>query len=48
MVRNLFSMEYVGPELKGFDLLDKPYVSFIESIGQRQEIGFICNHENEI
>lgn len=41
MVRNLLVKEYVGPEMKGFDLTSKPYIEFIKSIGDRQEVGFL-------
>jgi len=41
MIRNLLVMEYVGPEMKGFDLASKPYQAFLESVRDRAEIGFI-------
>ncbi len=41
IVRNMLVMEYVGPEMKGFDLNSKPYTEFIKSLGERQEIGFL-------
>jgi len=41
IVRNMLVMEYVGPEMKGFDLTSKSYTEFIKSVGNRQEIGFL-------
>lgn len=41
IVRNMLVMEYVGPEMKGFDLSSKPYTAFLDSIDGRNEIGFI-------
>ncbi len=32
MVRNMLIMEYVGPELKGFDINSKPYTAFFDSL----------------
>ncbi len=40
MVRNMLAMEYVGPELKGFDQYSKPFSAFLESMQSRKEIGF--------
>jgi len=41
LVRNMLVMEYVGPEMRGFDLSSKPYTAFLDSIKDRKEIGFI-------
>lgn len=41
MVRNMLVMEYVGPEMKGFDLASKPYQAFLDSVKGRKEIGCI-------
>ena len=40
MVRNMLVKEYVGPEVRGFDLASTPYVEFINSVGKRKEIGW--------
>ena len=39
IVRNMLVKEYVGPDLKGFDLAGELYTKFIRSIGKRKEIG---------
>ncbi len=41
IVRNLLVKEYVGPEIRGFDLASKPYTEFMKSIGDRRNIGFL-------
>jgi len=41
IVRNMLAMEYVGPELRGFDPAAKPYTAFLESMKGRKDIGFI-------
>jgi ribosomal protein S18 acetylase RimI-like enzyme len=41
LVRNLLLKEYVGPEMKGFDLTSEPYTLFLKSVGRRKEIGFL-------
>jgi GNAT superfamily N-acetyltransferase len=41
IVRNMLVMEYVGPEMKGFDLKAKPYTAFQDSIKGRSAVGFI-------
>jgi ribosomal protein S18 acetylase RimI-like enzyme len=43
MVLNLFTMEYVGPELRGFDLNSKPYTEFTKSLVGRTGIGYIIS-----
>ena len=40
MVRNLLAMEYVRPEMRGFDLSSRPYALFLESIRSRSTVGF--------
>ncbi len=40
IVRNMLTMEYVGPDMSGFDLLSKPYTDFQDSIKGRRSIGF--------
>ncbi len=40
LVRSMLVMEYVGPDLKGFDLSSTAYSAFTESIKDRQRIGF--------
>ncbi len=44
MVRNMLVKEYVGPEMKGFDLTSKPYTEFVKSIGDRQRVGFLTGY----
>lgn len=34
VVRNILVMEYVGPEIRGFDLNSKPYTAFLESLNK--------------
>ncbi len=41
LIRNMLVMEYVGPELKGFDLNSKSYSAFLESIKGKNAIGFL-------
>ena len=41
LVTNLLTMEYIGPEMKGFDLRSDAYTRFLKSIGPRNEIGFL-------
>lgn len=41
IVCNMLTMEYVGPELKGFDPESKPYAEFQKSIKGRKHIGFL-------
>ncbi|HSQ78821.1 MAG TPA: hypothetical protein VLN91_08000, partial [Nitrospirota bacterium] len=41
IVRNILKKEYVGPEMKGFDLAGEPYMKFLRSIGERKEIGVL-------
>jgi GNAT superfamily N-acetyltransferase len=43
LVRNLLVKEYVGPEVKGFDLTSEPYTQFLKSIGRRNKIGFLVH-----
>ncbi len=40
LVRNMLVMEYVGPEVKGFDLSSASYSAFLESIQGKSAIGF--------
>lgn len=42
IVRNMLVMEYVGPEMKGFDLNSKLHAEFLGSIGDRKEIRWSC------
>jgi GNAT superfamily N-acetyltransferase len=39
MATNLLTMEYVGPDLKGFDPGSKPMTEFLKSVGSRSECG---------
>jgi GNAT superfamily N-acetyltransferase len=41
LVRNMLVKEYVGPEMKGFDLTSAPYMRFLRSVNNRTEIGFL-------
>ncbi len=41
LVRNLLVMEYVGPEIKGFDLSSASYSAFLESVQGKRTIGFL-------
>jgi hypothetical protein len=41
MVLNLLSMEYVGPEMNGFDPSSEACAGFLRSLRQRKEIGSI-------
>jgi hypothetical protein len=43
MVRNLLVMEYIGPHTRGFDQQSLPLTAFLESIGQRADIGFVLD-----
>ena len=36
IVRNMLVKEYVGPEMKGFDLASEPYTKLLRSIGKRK------------
>jgi hypothetical protein len=40
MVTRLLTQEYVGPDLKGFDLRSMVYSGFRKSVDGRAEIGF--------
>ncbi len=42
LVRNILVMEYVGPEIQGFDLSSVSYSAFLESIQGKSAIGFLC------
>jgi ribosomal protein S18 acetylase RimI-like enzyme len=46
LVRNLLVKEYVGPEMKGFDLNSKPYTAFLDSIKNRKNVGFAIGVKN--
>lgn len=39
MVRNMLVMEYVGPEMKGFDLESRPHKAFLDSVRGRTSVG---------
>jgi len=41
IVRNILVMEYVGPELRGFDLASRPFTDFRKSILGKSHIGFV-------
>lgn len=41
IVQNMLTMEYVGSELKGFDLQSRPYIAFLDSIVNKITISIL-------